>query len=289
LRAHRAVALLAAFVCAHTVAAEPAGTGASLKRLARVAELYRDAALGFACRETITYRGAETGRIEFAYIFIHDEKGRFRNFRTWRTGTTKEQRGSEVDPRDYNVPQFLESAYLWAFIFRADRQPLHEFFGLGTEVALDRPALKIGFRPKGKVRAGLNDWTGIAWIDPATSQILKVQAWSPEAWNRKVARDADLTDAPGRPSSWESEPYDIETFMTEFSIVKNGMRFPGRVTIDRSISTVLGGVRERSTRDHEVLHVVQEYSDYEFYSVRTTGEIERFVAGTGALGARPAP
>jgi hypothetical protein len=77
--------------------------------------------------------------------------------------------------------------------------------------------------------------------------------------------------------------------MTEFSIVKNGMRFPGRVTIDRSISTVLGGVRERSTRDHEVLHVVQEYSDYEFYSVRTTGEIERFVAGTGALGARPAP
>jgi hypothetical protein len=289
LRAHRAVALLAAFACAGALDAETASSAASLARLARVAELYRDAALGFACRETITYRGAETGRIEFAYIFIHDEKGRFRDFRTWRTGTTKEQRGSEVDPRDYSVPRFLESAYLWAFIFRADRQPLHEFFGLGSEVALDRPAVKIGFRPKGKVRAGLNDWTGIAWIDPATSQILKVQAWSLEAWNRKVAREADLKDAPGRPSSWVSEPYDIETIVTEFSVVKNGMRFPGKVTIDRSISTVLGGEREWPTREREVLHVVQEYSDYEFYSVRTTDEIERFVAGTGALGTRPAP
>ncbi len=289
MRAHRALAVIALFACAHTVAAESAGTGASLERLARVAELYRDSALGFACRETITYSGGETGRIQFAYIFIHDEKGRFRDFRTWRTGTTKEQRGNEVDPRDYQVPRFLESAYLWAFIFRADRQPLHEFFGLGTEVALDRPAVKIGFRPKGKIRGGLNDWTGIAWIDSGSGQILKVQAWSPEAWNRKVAREADLKDAPGRPSSWESKPYDIETIVTDFSIVKNGMRFPGKVTIDRSISTVLGGVREWPTREREVLHVVQEYSDYEFYSVRTTDEIERFVAGTGALGARPAP
>ena len=110
----------------------------TLSRLARVADLYRDAALEFACLETIEYRGATSGRgrIQFSYIFIH-ENGKFRDYRTWRTGTTASTKGEEVDPANYHVPQFLESAYLWAFVFREDRQPHHSYFNLGTgEVAL---------------------------------------------------------------------------------------------------------------------------------------------------------
>lgn len=254
-------------------------SGPTLTRLARVAELYRDTALGFACLETIEYRGKRTGRIKFSYLFIHDEDGRFRDYRTWRAGTTANARGTEVNPTDYHVPRFLESAYLWAFVFRSDRQALHAFHDLGDGVALDRPATKLGFQPKGTVQKGLNDWVGIAWIDRETSQILKVEAWTPEDWNRRVERDAAMTDARGHDLGWESDPYDIESIVTEYSVVKNGMRFPGRVTIVRSVSTVLGGERDFPLRERELLRVTQKYSDYEFFSVRTREEIQRIVAG----------
>ncbi|HJQ96823.1 MAG TPA: hypothetical protein VJ826_00845 [Candidatus Polarisedimenticolaceae bacterium] len=249
----------------------------TLSRLARVAELYRDSALNFACLETIEYRGGDSGRIQFSYIFIHDDDKKFRDYRTWRTGTTASAKGEEVDPANYHVPRFLQSAYLWAFVFRKDRQPHHAFFNLGKDEALGRPAVKIGFQPKGSLMKGWNDWAGVAWIDAETSQILKVEAWSPEHWNRKVKLDADVAAAPAKEQLWESEPYEIETVVTEFSVLKNGMRFPGKITIDRVVSTVLGGEREWRTRDRAVYHVTQEYSKYEFFSVRTEVEIRRIV------------
>jgi len=259
----------------------PERSGPTLTRLARVAELYRDTALSFSCQEQIEYRGKSTGRIQFAYLFIHDDNGKFRDYRTWRTGTTASAKGEEVDPANYHVPRFLQSAYLWAFIFRADRQPHHAFFNLGEDTVLGRPALKIGFQPKGAILKGWNDWTGIASIDRETTQLLRVEAWSPEHWNRKVKRDADLAEAPKHDQLWESEPYDIETIVTDYTVEKNGMRFPGKVTIVRSVSTVLGGPREWPTRDRETVRVTQEYSDYEFFSVRTSEQIRRLVAGEG--------
>lgn len=265
--------------------ASAAGGDGTLARLSRVAALYRDTALGFACQETIEYHGEESGRIGFAYIFTH-ENGRLRDFRTWRTGTTAAQRGAEVDPRDYHVPDYLGSAYLWAFVFRSDRQPLHEFFDLGTGEALGRPAVKIGFQPKGAIRKGLNDWVGVAWIDRETSQILKVEAWTPENWNRRARRDADLAAAATRDPAWESDWYDIEAVATEFSVIENGMRFPGRVTITRTQSKVRGGKRDFPLVEHEILRVTQEYSGYEFFSVRTAEEIGRFVSGDGPLPSR---
>jgi hypothetical protein len=262
------------------LAADSPRESPTLARLARVAELYRDTALSFACLETIEYRRptSGSGRIQFSYIFIHENDKKFRDYRTWRTGTTASTKGEEVDPANYHVPQFLQSAYLWAFVFRKDRQPHHAFFNLGSDEALGRPAVKIGFQPKGSPTKGLNNWAGIAWIDAETSQILKVEAWSPEHWNRKVQRDADIEAAPSKGLLWESEPYDIETIVTEFSVVQNGMRFPGKVTIDRAVSTVQGGAREWRTRDRVAYHVTQEYSRYEFFSVRTEEEIRRIVS-----------
>jgi hypothetical protein len=263
------------------VAGSPHDPG-TLARLARIAALYHDSALGFACQETIEYHGEESGRIRFAYIFTHED-GRLRDFRTWKTGTTAAQRGAEVDPEDYRVPRYLASAYLWAFVFRADRQPLHAFFNLGDDEALGRSAVKIGFQPKGEIQKGLNDWAGVAWIDRETSQILKVEAWTPENWNRHAKRDADLAAAPKRGPRWESDWYDIESVVTEFSVVKNGMRFPGKVTITRTQSRVSGGKRDFPLVEHEILRVTQEYSDYEFFSVRTAEQIDHFMAGDEPL------
>src|SRR5678816_1572077 len=98
-------------------------------------------------------------------------------------GTTAKERGREVHPEDYRVPAFLESAYLWAFTFRADRQPLFQFERLGDESVDGRAAVVIQFVPRAPIRKKLNDWAGYAWIDRETSQILKVEAYSPEDWN----------------------------------------------------------------------------------------------------------
>jgi len=268
----RAVALVLAAAAATTRGAP------TLTRLARVAELYRDSALSFACLETIEYRGQDTGRIQFSYIFIHDDTAKeYRDYRTWRTGTTASMKGEEVEPANYHVPIYLRSALLWTFTFSKPRQSHHAFFNLGTGEALGRPAVKIGFQPKGTLMKGWNDWAGVAWIDAETSQVLKVEAWSPEHWNRKVKMEADIAAAPAKEQLWESEPYEIDTIVTEFSVLKNGMRFPGKVTIDRVISTVLGGTREWRTRDRAVYHVTQEYSKYEFFSVRTEEEVWKLI------------
>ena len=80
---------------------EPLDLDRTLVRLSRVAELYRDSALGFACQETIAYKGERTGRIQFAYLFIRDDGGKLRDFRTWNKGTTASRRGQEVNPLDY--------------------------------------------------------------------------------------------------------------------------------------------------------------------------------------------
>jgi hypothetical protein len=255
----------------------------TLHRLARVAELYRDNALGFACQETIAYTGPKPGRLQLAYLFIRDESGRLRDFRTWKTGTTAKERGREVDPRDYKVPRFLASAYLFAFVFRSDRQPLYRFKLLGESTVGDRTAIKIEFIPRNPIRKGLNDWVGYASVDRDTSQILEVEAYTPADWNRVVRRDADLATAPKRDPHEEHKTYDVERIVAEFGFEKNGMRFPSHVEIKSTRFTVVPGAAEDALRETTLRTVTQDYSRFEFFSVRSSEEITRFVDGDAPL------
>jgi hypothetical protein len=259
----------------------------TLARLARVAELYRDSALGFACEETITYSGSQTGRIRFAYLFIRDESGRLRDFRTWKTGTTAKERGREVDPRDYRVPRFLASAYLFAFVFRSDRQPLYRFDVIGEKAVGGRSAVTIEFIPRNPIRKGLNDWAGVAVVDRETSQIIEFEAYTPANWNRKIRRDAAVASAPKRDRHENYETYDIERIVTSFGFEKNGMRFPSHVAITRTRSTVVPGPVDEPLKETALLKVTQEYSRFEFFSVRSSAEILRFVDGEAPLVAAP--
>jgi hypothetical protein len=270
---------LALTLCLAGRAANASDLERTLTRLARVAELYRDTALGFACHETIAYSGVATGRIQFAYLFIRDENGRLRDFRTWKTGTTAKERGHEVNPVDYRVPVFLESAYLWAFIFRADRQPLFRFERLRDENVGHRTAVVIQFVPRAPIRKKLNDWAGYAWIDRKTSQILKVEAYSPADWNQKMRPMADILN--------EHKPYDIERVVTDFGFEKNGMRFPSHVELTTTRASVVSGNSRDELRESTVQTLTQDYSHFEFYSVRSSDEIMRFVNGEGHLAAAP--
>jgi hypothetical protein len=275
---------LAVALSATVLAASEVDKERTLTRLARVAELYRDSALGFACQETIAYSGKTSGRLQLAYLFIRDENGRLRDFRTWKTGTTAKTRGQEVDLRDYHVPRFLESAYLFAFVFRSDRQPLYRFNVTGNPQGGGRGAIRIEFIPRNPIRKGLNDWAGYAIVDGETSQILEVEAYTPENWNRLVRRDMDVATANERDPRREDRPtYDIERVVTEFGFEKNGMRFPSHVEITTTRFTVVLGAIDDPLRDTRLQTVTQDYSRFEFFSVRSSEEIQRFVDGDGPL------
>jgi hypothetical protein len=276
LRSLPALLLVASWTTSQSAAPAAPTLDATLARLARVAELYRDTALGFACEETITYSGTETetGRIRFAYLFVRDASGKLRDYRTWKFGA----HGAEANPGDY-VPRFLESAYLWAFVFRSDRQPLYRFTLLDPGPAGDRSALVIEFIPRAPIRKGLNDWAGYATIDRKTSQILEVEAYTPEDWNRKFQRDAGIPMDPSRYSKDDPQTYDIERIVTTFGFEKNGMRFPSRVELTLTRTTDL--------RDSILRTVTQDYAKFEFFSVRSRQEIARFVEGVAGLPARP--
>lgn len=255
----------------------------TLTRLARVAELYRDTALGFACEETIVATGGTTRRVQFAYIFIKGDDGRLRDFRTWRMGTTAKQRGQEVDPRDYKVPRYLASAYLWAFVFRSDRQSLYRLKLIGEDEALGRPALKIQFVPVPPVIKGINDWAGFAWVDRKTSQMLKFESYAPADWNARLRVAEDVETAASRNPHDEKEPYLIDRIVTEFGFEKNGMRFPSHVDMSTTQVTVKYGRTADPLRERVLDEVVQIYSHFEFFSVRTREEINQFVNEGGSL------
>lgn len=272
--------LVAQLVTAHAKSATP--FDATLARLARVAELYRDTALGFACEETIVATGVTTRRVQFAYIFIKGDDGRLRDFRTWRTGTSAKQRSQEVDPRDYKVPRYLASAYLWAFVFRSDRQSLYRLKLVGEEEALGRPALKIQFVPAPPVIKGINDWAGFAWVDRRTSQMLKFESYAPADWNTRLHIVEDIEAAARRNPREEKEPYLIDKIVTEFGFEKNGMRFPSRVELSTTESKVKYRVAD-PLRERVLDRVVQNYSHFEFFSVRSSEEIHRFVNDGGSL------
>jgi len=271
--------LTAALSMSFSAASPPRSLDATLARLARVAELYRDSALGFACGEAIAYSGIVTGHIQFAYIFIRDDHGRLRDYRTWKTKTG----GPEVNPSDYGVPRFLESAYLWAFVFRSDRQPLYRFELLGDDTVGGRPAVVIKFVPRAPIRNGLNDWAGYARIDAESSQILEVEAYTPADWNRKLRRDAEAAAAPAKHKHGDTERFDVERIVTSFGFEKNGMRFPSRVAITKTRTTIVPGKAQQDLVGDVLRAVTQDYTKFEFFSVRSSDEITRFVEGHDEL------
>jgi hypothetical protein len=251
---------------------------ALLPRLARVAELFRDSALKFACEETITWSGKEQvgGRQKFGYVFVYSDTEGYKDYRTWLRGGKKR----EVNPDQYHVPAYLRSAFVWVFVFKSPRQALHRYEIVGEETVLDRPAVKIRFEPILPYRYKINDWFGWAWVDRETAQPLKVEAYQPDDWAAKIALETDLGG--GRREALygpvvEDEGYEIEKFTTEFSVVKNGMRFPGSVEIQRTRYKVYSNWRKRKYREKEILRVRQVYRNYRFYGVRTAEEIQGLV------------
>jgi len=250
-----------------------------LDRLGRVAWLYADTALRFSCRETITVDRGSPHRYD--YIYSHDENGRFKDYRTRPGGRS----GREIDLADEHLRRWVSQAYSLIFFFRADRRERFHFKAGDGGVVLGRPALRIEFVPIPPYEADVNDWSGTAFIDRTTWQILKVEGWPRTEFLARANFDSALeelrTGAPPYvpPGGVDPPPssFSFETVTTEFGIEKNGMRFPSEVRIEMRRYRVPG----RAGRTYDatpVYQVRQTYTNYRFFSVRTAAEIQDLFA-----------
>ncbi len=261
LRAATAIGL--AFLLRTPVAAEDEADASNpaipiLRGLDRASRLYLDAALHFACEEKIVEDGPTTKKVyTFDYMYVYDENSGYEDYRT-RGGKS----AKPVNPRSLGVHQFLQRGSMWVLIFNHTRFASHRYRLAGSETMHGVAAVKVEFEPLPPYAEGNNDWFGTAWVDLNSYQLLHVEAMK-VADHRRLEEVKTLRAGSPHPSDW------ITDVVTDFEVVKNGMRFPSRVTLTSSRYLSGGG----PVRKLFQASTVQSYSDYRFYGVRTTEEI----------------
>jgi hypothetical protein len=167
------------------------------------------------------------------------------------------------------VPAYLRSAYLWVFVFRRERWPHHHYEVLGQEELYGRAATVIRFTPTPPYRTGVNEWFGAAWVDDETAQLLRVEAHRAE--DEETLRDVERHAAGEAVSDWV---YVVEEITTEFGVERHGLRFPSRVELRHDTYDFLRGLKAWRRATRTLLRVYQTYSDYRFFEVETTSELE---------------
>jgi hypothetical protein len=281
-----ALALLLWPWCSSPAAAEgePLPTLAELLgKMARVAGLYRDQALKFTCDETIRYHGQGWPLVhKFKYIYSYaPEGGGLRDYRTRQKRTSKKP-GAEQQPErldEFGFPEYVVRAYSWVFIFDEAVQPFFRFEIEGEDEVFGRAAIRLRFEAIPPFRNGINEWCGTVLIDRETYQPLLVEALQGDEYEqierleRAVEADASPTESGFRGI------FAFSTVTTEFDVEKNGMRFPGRVVIERTTHSVRDKAGKGSVRKTVVYRVIQLYTNYQFFGVRTTEQIQRIVGG----------
>ena len=91
-----------------------------LQRLARVAQLYRDTALKFACNEQVKTRGLGRRTFRYSYLYEYDQVEGFRDYRQTPPNVPPDQ-------RDRRPPVYLMRAYSWAFLFSPGERDRHRY------------------------------------------------------------------------------------------------------------------------------------------------------------------
>ena len=243
-----------------------------LLRLGRVARLYRDSALSFSCEEKISDTGLGHRTYHFQYTYVYDKSKGFLDYRT-RPGSDR-----ELDLNSYRIPRILRKAYSWAFIFEESRHKLYRYEILGEERIADTDALKVRFDPIAPYRRELNEWFGTAWIDRKSFQLLRVEAMRADEYS-KWREFQEALEKAGRSGETKKKHYLVERISTDFTVQRNGMRFPGQVDIQMYAYTIPRNAVAEVHEESIVYHVQQVYSNYRFFNVRTKEEIRDLVSG----------
>jgi len=284
------LALLFGTGAAKAAAAQPA-LEELLRGMDRASFLYLDTALRFACTETIVESSPGRNRVRrFEYLFVYDKEHGFQEYRTLSQG--KDRR--PVNPVEKGVGLFLERPYMWVLLFNRTRQGKYHYRILDLETIDGVATVQVWFQPIPPYQEAVNDWIGTAWVDPSTYQIVKVEAMKVkdfEAFTQMQKDESEVHPLPGQaprhnhegksqtvPMEGPGRSYRVERVTTKFSVLKNGMRFPGEVRL-ASILYYLA-MRPENNRSYEVskMESKQSYTKYRFYAVRTSEEVRQILS-----------
>jgi hypothetical protein len=252
-----------------------------LPRMGRVAELYRDHALRFTCDETIHYSGrGEPVLRKFAYIYRFDKTaGVLQDYRI-PLSSAKRTAPATDSLEIAGLPAYLLRAYSWVFIFDREHQPAYRFELVGQDEIFGRRGLLVRFAPTPEALADPQEdlWYGTATIDAETYQILRVQAVNADEQRQQESLDRSLA------SDFRGDGlrgvFTFSRYSTDFDMERNGLRFPGRVLIERAEHWVHGSAGEPGViKELPIFVVTQTYKRYRFFDVRTRDEIRAIVAG----------
>lgn len=252
-----------------------------LERMARVAALYRDQALRFTCNETISFFGKGAPSVlKFKYIYrFSEEEQALVDYRVLRgrLAEASEARQERVAMENYGLPAYVLRAYSWIFIFQEEARVSYRYSLEGVEKFQGRTAIRVRFEAVPPFSEDHTDWIGSALVDPETYQLLHVKAIEAGEYDQflSLQRSIERHDEPGAPDYRGT--YTYSTYSTDFDVVRNGLRFPGRAMITRTDHEVRGGAGKGSVLEHPVYKVIQTYKRYRFFGVRTEAEIRRIV------------
>jgi len=128
-------------------------------------------------------------------------------------------------------------------------QPLYDYKITGEDMIDKRPVVVVDSAPKAEGSAATNLY-GKAWVDAATCDILKIE------WSEKRVGHYDIFEKRGE--RFNRKPR--ITLRTEFSVEKNGIRFPSKLAIEEAYLNDRGRAFVRSETN-----VV--YKDFKFFTV----------------------
>jgi len=128
-------------------------------------------------------------------------------------------------------------------------QPGYDFTVAGEEKLGTARVLVVDAKPKPGAPPGPY-LTGKAWVDPETGDILKIE------WNESRAGRLDVFEKRGQ--IYKRTPRLV--VRSEFSAEKNGIRFPGRMSVEEAYLNDAGKAAVRSRTE-------AIYKDFKFFAV----------------------
>lgn len=243
--------------------------------LDRTSYLYLDTALRFACTEKVVeWAPGSRSTHKFEYLFVYDKS---RGFQDYRMVVRKGQR-EPANPIGMGVRLFVERPYMWVLVFNRTRQEKYRYRILGTERTEGVSTIKVRFEPVPPYKESINDWDGTAWIDPSTFQIVRVEAMKTVDVEEQKRMEKDGQDLPPPPGEGPARSYRIERVSTDFTVIKNGMRFPGKTKVVSTLYYLPKRPDRPIPEEISEFHSKQTYSKYRFYGVRTFQEVRKILS-----------
>jgi hypothetical protein len=164
----------------------------------------------------------------------------------------------EKDRKKMNVPDAVLKTEVFTFgnaiqgpvgLFGGRVQDLYEYKIAGQDKIGGRPVVLVDSAPRDPESAAKNLY-GKAWIDPATFDILKIE------WTEKRVGNYDIFQK--RADKFKRKPR--LTLRSEFSVEKNGIRFPSRLYLEEAYLNERGRAFVRS-------ETTVTYKDFKFFMV----------------------